>query len=555
MDVLDFSIIRWLRDYVSILRSEFMEVSLKSKPPVSMSVNIHGSPVPSVREETRVREGFGLARRDAFQSVNGGSFDVAIIGAGISGTRIFHELCQSGYRVLLVDRGDFACGTSQASGMMIWGGLLYLKDLDFATVGKLSKARDEWIERLPEKVRVADLLYLAGRKSLRNRHLVHAGMILYWLMGSLKRRFPRRGGDLSQLKFLKSGRFRKGLSFEEAMLAGSDSRFALEWVLPFIGARTKALNHCEVGETTFDRSSREWRLDLRDRLHGHQATARSRFIVNAAGVWTDSVNKTLGVESPYRHELSKGVYITVRRPESLNQILIFDTGDHGDTFTVCPWGPVALCGPTETRVTAIREGFQPAPEDIRTLLRLSNENLASWHQADDIVSLRCGIRPLAVQRGFSRTVHPLELSRRHRIHHDRSRNVISVYGGKLTSCGVMAEQVRSLVSPHLQQGQVSHPVKLEVPPMEPFPGLDEPVPAAAWCRDHESCWTLDDYLRRRTNIAQWIPRCGLGRNSENVEAIRRIAAVFNPDPAAAAAALADYQQSVRDRHDGILAAV
>lgn len=509
----------------------------------------------TLQEAPPVQDGFGAARSDAFRSANGNAYDVAIIGAGISGSRIFHQLCQRGYRVLLIDRGDFASGTSQASGMMIWGGLLYLKDLDFSTVRELCRARDEWIERLPGKVRSENLLYLQAKGSMRNRHLVQAGMMLYWLMGSLKRRFPGSGFDISTLKFLRAGRFRNGLSFEEAVLKGSDSRFALEWVLPYIGPRTMALNHCAAEGMIFDRSNAVWRLDLQDRLNGHQATASARFIVNAAGVWTDSVNEMLGIDSPYRHELSKGVYISVRRPEGLKQILIFDTGVNGDTFTVSPWGPVALCGPTETRVTSIREGFQPTSGDVRSLLRQSNENLDARHRANDIVSLRCGIRPLAVRRGYSKIVHPLELSRRHLIHHDRSRNVISVFGGKLTSCGIMAEEVSALLSPHLRPGPVPVPFPLKPPPTECFPGLDEPVPLATWCRDLEYCCTLDDYLRRRTNIAQWIFRCGLGRDSGNIEAIRRIARVFSPDSAAADEALAVYQKTVRERHDRILASV
>ena len=509
--------------------------------------------IPS--EKPSVRQGFIASRSNAFALANGALYDVAIIGAGISGARVFHQLGEQGYRVLLIDKGDFACGTSQASGMMIWGGLLYLKDLDFITVAKLCRARDEWIERVPQKVRTANLIYLQGRNGLRNRHLVHAGMMLYWLMGSLKRRFPKSQFDFKDLTFLKTGRFRSGLSFEEAVLNESDSRFVVEWILPFAGQRTTAVNHCTVGNLQFDESGRKWRFDLCDRLHGHHATASARFIVNAAGVWTDQVNETLGVESPYRHEMSKGVYLSVRRPESLQQILIFDTGKNGDTFTVSPWGPVALCGPTETRVASIRDGFQPTDDDIRSILQLSNDNLKARLRPEDVVSLRCGIRPLAVRQDYTKIVHPLELSRRHLIHHDRSRNVVSVYGGKLTSCSLMADQVSALLSPHLRARR--HSVPHPPPPLEieTFPGLEEPVPAATWCRDHEHCLTLDDYLRRRTNIAQWIPRRGLGANSENTDAIRRIARVFSADAASADTALMNYQASVSECHDRILTAV
>ena len=72
-----------------------------------------------------------------------------------------------------------------------------------------------------------------------------------------------------------------------------------------MGAQTTALNHCEAGTVRFDAGGGRWRLELRDRLHGHEAADSARCIVNAGGVWTDELNARLGMESPYRHELSK----------------------------------------------------------------------------------------------------------------------------------------------------------------------------------------------------------------------------------------------------------
>ena len=439
--------------------------------------------------------------------------------------------------------------------MLIWGGILYLKNFHLRTVHQLCRARDQLIEQMPEKIRAENLRYLPGRESLRNRSAVRAGMILYWLLGSFNRRFPGREAAFAELEVLKAGRFRHSLTFEEAVLKTSDCRFALEWILPFMAPETPALNHCATETANFDAAAGRWQLELRDRLEGHEAAVTARFVVNAAGVWTDTLNESLGIESPYRHELSKGVYISFRRPESLRQTLVFDTGKDADTLTFVPWGPVALCGPTETRVAEIGEGFRVSPEDIRALLLLANQNLHTRYGVADIVSLRCGIRPLAVRRGFSKAAHSLELSRKHLIHHDHRRQAIAVYGGKLTSCGLLAEQVRAVLGTHLRNGRpLLSPPALELPATEIFPGLDEPVPSAAWCRDREHCHTLEDYLRRRTNIAQWIPRGGWGVHSENLETLRQIAQVFCPSEAAVGEAIAAYQQSVRERHDDILAA-
>jgi glycerol-3-phosphate dehydrogenase len=524
--------------------------SVTTRPELTHTIDIATQPVrpsPPVANNRRAA---------TFRAVDGADYDVAILGAGISGARIFHELARRGYRVLLLDKGDFASGTSQASGMMIWGGLLYLKDLDLLTVAKLCRARDELIGQLPDRVRVESLRYLPGTVTLRNRHLVRAGMVLYWLLGSRQRRWPAREAEFSERGLLKAGRFRDSLTVEEAVLNGSDCRFALEWILGACGPDATAVNHCSTEMARFDPSIGAWRLELQDRLHCHQATATARHLVNAAGIWTDRVNEQLGIGSPYRHELSKGVYITFRRPEPLQRILVFDSGQNNDTTTFVPWGPVAMFGPTETRVTELAAGLTIAPEDVRSLLALANQNLRATYRAEDIVSMRCGVRPLAVSRDFSKVVYPLELSRKHRVFHDAARRVVAVYGGKLTSCGLLAEEVLARLAPHLpqRQGVTARPA-VEPPPVVAFPGLAEPVPAAAWCRDHEYCHTLDDYLRRRTNIAQWLPRGGLGANSENLTSLQQIAGEFYGDTAAAEQALADYQTTVRDHHDAILAAV
>ena len=491
-------------------------------------------------------------RESAFQAANGAEYDVAGFGAGISGARLFHELSAAGYRVLLLDHGDFASGTSQASGMMIWGGLLYLRNFDFRTVLKLSQARDGLIGRFPGKVRVRGSCYFPENDGVWNRWFIKTGLMLYWLLGSKDRRFPKSEAEFAESAFL-DGRFKHALTFEEAVLNASDCRFVLEWILSSINGRTLALNHCETGHAAFDAARGCWKLELRDRLQGHEALVSAKFVVNAAGIWTDDLNARLGITSPYRHELSKGVYISIPRPASLERILVFDTGEHSDTFTMKPWGPLAMCGPTETRIAEISQGLQATAEDVRSLLHLANANLRQGPAAADIVSLRCGVRPLAVRSGFSKKVHPLELSRKHLIHHDRGRNAVAVYGGKLTSCGVMAEQVARSIAPYLPSVCPVPPANLPEPSVEIFPGMKETVPAADWCRDHEQCHTLEDYLRRRTNIAQWIPRGGLGRDSENLERLREIAHVFHPD--SADDALAAYETLVRERHDQPLAAV
>lgn len=482
-------------------------------------------------------------------------YDVAILGAGISGARIHHELSRRGHRVITIDRGDIAGATSQASGMMIWGGLLYMKDFDFPTVLKLSRARDQLLAGMPGRVQTAGLRYLPTRDGTRNRNLVHAGMWLYWLLGSCRRRRPRSEPLFAALEILRRERFQDSLTVEEGALVQSDCRFTLEWLMPFRDSESRVLNHCATETVRFDPARRHWRLELRDRLRGNGASVSAGVVINAAGVWTDRLNEQLGLDSSFRHELSKGVYINFRRPEPLREILVFDSGENNDVLTLVPWGPVAMLGPTETPVADPDSGFSPEPDDVRWLLQAADRNLNGAHRAGDIVSMRCGVRPLALRRGRSDPRHPSARTRAHGIHFDASRRALAVYGGKLTSAGLLAAQVHSRLSTLLGPDRPLEPKPGPVPSSTSFPGLPAPVPSAEWCRDHEFCHTLDDYLRRRTNIAQWIPRGGLGTHSENLGALRHLAAVFAGDDAAAGNLLASYQAGVERCHDELLSSL
>ena len=481
-------------------------------------------------------------------------FDVAIIGGGVNGASLYSELCRQGWRTLLVDKNDFAAGSSQASGMMVWGGLLYLRVGDVLTVAKLSRARDRMIREQGDWTQPTFYRYIPSRKSGMPSAFIGAGLGFYWLLGGGRRRFPSYERHFDETTLIQRDGHRGAFRYEEAMLRASDARFTLHWLTAHAPPAGCALNYCDLAPADYDRQQQLWRLELRDRLGGASTTARARLIVNCTGVWVDELNAQCGIESPYRHALSKGVYLGLPREEGHHTPLIFDMGANGDVMTCVPWGPVALWGPTETVIDNIEAGLTPDAADLRFLLETANQHLRREVQAADIVSLRCGIRALAVKRDYVADRYPLELSRRSIVHTDRERPWISIYGGKLTGCRELAAQIRSRiaarVSPALadtRTGDVADP-EME---LSRFPGIDQPLPSPQWCRDHEFCCTLEDYLRRRTNISQWLPRQGLGHDNENRAALLAVAQVFHGDEAEAA--LTRYEQQVETQHDRLLA--
>jgi glycerol-3-phosphate dehydrogenase len=479
--------------------------------------------------------------------LNNTAFDVAIIGGGINGACLYHSLTTAGYRVLLADRGDFGAATSQSSTMMIWGGLLYMKDWELRTVASLSASRDRLIRDDPRQIQPRTVRFVpvpGGRSTV----FVHAALHAYWLLGLARRHRPQYVRDFPERAMLNHGGVPGALTYEEASL-DSDARFVLSWILKSTSDNSIARNYCEVVGATYDRSASVWRLDLEDTLTAASCRVQARLVINAAGGWTDDVNAAAGVESPYRHVLSRGVSIAVDRDPRHTTHLVFESGVGGNAMTFVPWGPVSLWASTDTVHGSMDEARRPEAGDITSLIAQLNQHLATPVTPADIVSIRCGVRPLAVPRHSPVDEHSPSLSRHHRIHVTKDRPWISVYGGKLSGCTTLARTVATrvdgLIGSLVVPAPVAPPAPVPIAPTTNVPMLDTPVTTPEWAVAHEQCRTLDDYLRRRTNIAQWIRRGGLGQNDEHLTQIQHIAtAIHGGDAPAATRDLDRYRTRV-----------
>ena len=187
------------------------------------------------------------------------TFDVTIIGGGINGASLYHHLCRQGYRVLLVDKGDFAGGTSQASAMMVWGGLLYLRNLDILTVAQLSHDREAMIRNMGGEVSPARFRYIPSRETGWNKYLMASGLYFYWMLGLCQRERPRVEACYAEKAFLKNGEHDPSFLYQEAVLNHSDSRFVLRWITGQDSRQGIALNYCALTGAEYHAGDGLWR--------------------------------------------------------------------------------------------------------------------------------------------------------------------------------------------------------------------------------------------------------------------------------------------------------
>jgi alpha-glycerophosphate oxidase/glycerol-3-phosphate dehydrogenase len=372
--------------------------------------------------------------------------DTLVVGAGINGAVAAAALAGCGVSVAVVDRGDFAGGVSSHSSNLAWGGIKYLESGEWRLVRKLCRSRNRLMDAYPSTVREIRFFTSIRRGFRMWSVLVWFGALLYWLIGNCRMAAPR---------YLSARRIREeapvvapegvvgGLEYSDCYLYDNDSRFVFNFVRRAADAGALAVNYLAVEQLDWDEEASQWRATVRDRVTDRALTLSARTIINATGPDTDLLNASVGVATEHRHVLSKGIHLIVDRVTELRKVLTFFASD-GRLFFVIPMGPKTCIGTTDTPVEDPSVGVTAADRDF--VLANANRLLALPHNltASDVIAERVGVRPLAVA-GDPGGRDWVQLSRKHQIEVDRERRFVSVFGGKLTDCLNVGEELVEVI--------------------------------------------------------------------------------------------------------------
>ncbi|MFG6178431.1 FAD-dependent oxidoreductase [Halomonas sp. THAF12] len=368
-------------------------------------------------------------------------FDVLVIGGGINGASAAAALSGKGARVAMIDRGDFAGGTSMQSSNLVWGGIKYMESGDFALVRKLCKSRNHLIESYPSTVQEIRFLTTINRGFRHHPLYPWAGTWLYWLMGNGFTRRPNflRARDIKGREpIIATEHVSGGFEYSDAYLHDNDARFVFNFVRSALDFGTVAANYVEsLGAR---REGDHWVTDVEDCIDGKRFAIRSKVLINAAGPWVDRLNELSGQKTAHRHVFSKGIHLIVPRLTDQRRVLAF-FADDGRLFFVIPMGARTCIGTTDTRVESPEVGI--AQQDVNFVLDNINKRLSLDKPLTeaDIIATRCGVRPLAVKPGNGGERDFLNLSRKHAIDVDPQARHLSIFGGKLTDCLNVGEEV------------------------------------------------------------------------------------------------------------------
>ncbi len=370
-------------------------------------------------------------------------FDVLIVGGGINGAVSAAALAARGARVALVDRGDFAGFTSQESSNLVWGGFKYLENYELLLVRKLCMSRNRLIKAYPANVKRIGFLAALDKSAPFPPWMAALGSTAYWAIGNFK---TKRPAFLSPKKIealepvIDTTDVRGGVEYYDAYLKDNDARFVFSFVRSALDVGAIVANYVELLGAA--REGGLWHAQLRDVENDIMLTCRAKVIVNATGPFVDNLNHQWGLHTDHRIVYSKGIHLVVPRLTRSERVLAF-FDDTQRLFYVIPMGKRSVIGTTDTRVD---DPFTAVDDHDRSfLLEQINArlDLDSPLTVDDIIAERSGVRPLVVANdGDDKLdVDWTSLSRKHAIEADAEQKIITIFGGKLTDCLNVGEEV------------------------------------------------------------------------------------------------------------------
>jgi glycerol-3-phosphate dehydrogenase len=384
-------------------------------------------------------------RSTSIDRLSGGLFDALVVGGGINGAVSAAALAGRGASVALVDRGDFGGFTSQESSNLVWGGFKYLEHYELPLVLGLCRSRNRLMKAYPDNIKEIGFLAALDESAPYTPRFAGLGALAYWGIGLFGTRRPRVF-DAQEVKAeepaIDTSTVQGAIQYQDAYLVDNDSRFVFSFVRSAIEAGAAAANYVEL--VSAQPSGDRWVCRLRDTDSGEALTTSARVVVNAAGPFVDDLNASWGLSTAHRIVYSKGVHLVVPRLTTSRHdrvLAFFD--DTQRLFYVIPMGRRSVIGTTDTRIDT---PFTHVTDDDRNFL-LGQINarldLPRPLTADDVIAERSGVRPLVVRRGAGDQTDAdwTSLSRKHEIELDPGRRVVTVFGGKLTDCLNVGEEV------------------------------------------------------------------------------------------------------------------
>jgi glycerol-3-phosphate dehydrogenase len=395
-----------------------------------------------------------ISRAEAVAAMQRETFDLVVVGGGITGAGVALDAASRGYSVALVERDDFAAGTSSRSSKLVHGGLRYLQNFDLGLVREALLERSLMVRLAPHLVRPLPLLVptFGGKRPDR---LMGVGLNMYDVMAAERLRPGRRRKKNDDGQEDWSPDRHRTVSAEETLelvpaLAGQDATSAYLFydcqtddarlVLTILReAERFGAVFANGSEVTglLERDGLASGVSVRDEVSGEAFVIEAENVVNATGVWADQIKPDeLYAEEEVPHiRPSRGTHLTLPRDLLPMSAGVIVPAGGGRTIFVLPWLGRTLVGTTDNDYEGSLEHIPPSEEDLQYLLDASNDFFGTSLGASDVTGAYAGVRPLISSGDPKKSV---DISRKAELY-ETSSGLVTITGGKLTTWRRMAK--------------------------------------------------------------------------------------------------------------------
>ena len=389
-----------------------------------------------------------LKRTKTVASLTKEQYDLVVIGGGITGGGIALDAASRGLKVALVEKNDFASGTSSKSTKLIHGGLRYLKQFDFWLVKEVGSERAIVHKLAPHLVLPEKMLLPLIENGSYGKWLTSVGLKVYDILaqvtGDDKRQMLEKKEAL-KLEPLLPKKILKGAGYY-AEYRTDDARLTIENIKTSLQFGATALNYASVTDFIYS-DEKVAGVVVKDEITGDTFNIDAKYVISAAGPWVDELRTVNNSKKGKRLHLTKGVHLVFPYEKlPVKQSVYFDVPDGRMMFAI-PRGKVTYVGTTDTNYNDDKDNVQTDLADAIYLLSAVNNMFPKINlEMEDIVSSWAGLRPLIHEEGKSAS----ELSRKDEIF-TSDTGLISIAGGKLTGYRKMAERVVDQVVKKLEE--------------------------------------------------------------------------------------------------------
>lgn len=377
-------------------------------------------------------------RPNILNTLNNYTFDVLVIGGGITGAGIALDAASRGLSVALVEMQDFAAGTSSRSTKLVHGGLRYLKQLEIGLVAEVGREREIVYENAVHVTQPEWMLLPLYKEGTLGKMTTRAALTLYDRLAQVKkderRKMLSKKEALDKVPLLKKEGLRGAGYYVEYKT--DDARLTIEVLKKAVEYQAVCLNYARVVDFVY-KKKKIVAANVRDEISGEKITIHAHQIINATGPWVDEVRKMDQIYNKKTIRHTKGVHIVIDQSRlPLEQAVYFDTEDGRMVFAIPREGKTYV-GTTDTFYE--EDPIQPVAtkEDVDYLIKATrfifpDTNVTTF----DVESSWAGVRPLISQEGKD----PSEISRKDELWVATS-GLLTVAGGKLTGYRQMAETI------------------------------------------------------------------------------------------------------------------